>query len=163
MCSCCLVSECLATELVHSLASTHVYHTFYAFFPPVTFPSPMVCWEESQSCSINFPSSPSPSLHHHYAHTEENSVTFSYSVHWQESEVAWASRWDIYLHMSDVQIHWFAICNSVAIVLFLSGMPHDQWAQYTCDFAFTFRDLGSYHCAHFAERHCSVQQGWGAG
>ena len=23
--------------------------------------------------------------------------------------------------MSDVQIHWFAICNSVAIVLFLSG------------------------------------------
>ena len=27
----------------------------------------------------------------------------------------------LYLHMSDVQIHWFAICNSVAIVLFLSG------------------------------------------
>lgn len=41
------------------------------------------------------------------------------------SEIAWASRWDIYLHMSDVQIHWFAICNSVAIVLFLSGMAHD--------------------------------------
>ncbi len=40
---------------------------------------------------------------------------------WQASDVAWASRWDIYLQMSDVQIHWFAICNSVVIVLFLSG------------------------------------------
>ena len=33
----------------------------------------------------------------------------------------WASRWDTYLAMSDVQIHWFAIVNSVVIVLFLSG------------------------------------------
>ena len=48
-------------------------------------------------------------------------IGFTYSVHWEESELAWASRWDIYLRMSDVQIHWFAICNSVAIVLFLSG------------------------------------------
>ena len=47
---------------------------------------------------------------------------FTYSVVWEERpELAWASRWDTYLSMSDVQIHWFAICNSVAIVLFLSG------------------------------------------
>lgn len=52
---------------------------------------------------------------------ESNTVVFSYSVLWQHSDVAWASRWDSYLKMSDVQIHWFAICNSVAIVLFLSG------------------------------------------
>ncbi len=51
-----------------------------------------------------------------------NPVIFTYTVHWEESAVAWASRWDIYLRMSDVQIHWFAICNSVAIVLFLSGI-----------------------------------------
>ncbi len=51
-----------------------------------------------------------------------NPVIFTYTVHWEESDVAWASRWDIYLRMSDVQIHWFAICNSVAIVLFLSGI-----------------------------------------
>ena len=49
-------------------------------------------------------------------------LAFSYSVVWEEhGDLAWASRWDTYLHMSDVQIHWFAICNSVAIVLFLSG------------------------------------------
>jgi len=26
-----------------------------------------------------------------------------------------------------------------------------------------FRNLGSHHCAHFTERHCSVQQGRGTG
>ena len=50
------------------------------------------------------------------------SVTFSYSVQWEQSNIAWASRWDTYLHMSDTQIHWFAICNSIAIVFFLSGV-----------------------------------------
>ena len=34
----------------------------------------------------------------------------------------WASRWDIYLNMSDVQIHWFSIVNSVVVVFFLSGI-----------------------------------------
>ena len=52
---------------------------------------------------------------------EMTTMVFSYSVIWHPSDVAWASRWDSYLRMSDVQIHWFAICNSVAIVLFLSG------------------------------------------
>lgn len=39
----------------------------------------------------------------------------------KESEVKWASRWDTYLTMSDVQIHWFSIVNSVVVVFFLSG------------------------------------------
>lgn len=39
----------------------------------------------------------------------------------QESEIKWASRWDTYLTMSDVQIHWFSIVNSVVVVFFLSG------------------------------------------
>lgn len=34
----------------------------------------------------------------------------------------WASRWDTYLLMTDDQIHWFSIVNSLMIVLFLSGM-----------------------------------------
>jgi len=46
----------------------------------------------------------------------------SSSVSVQESEVKWASRWDAYLLMSDNQIHWFSIVNSLMIVLFLSGM-----------------------------------------
>ena len=55
----------------------------------------------------------------------QNTVRFSFSVQFKTSDVAWASRWDTYLRMSDVQIHWFAICNSVAIVLFLTGMSCD--------------------------------------
>ncbi|XP_063234730.1 transmembrane 9 superfamily member 4 [Bacillus rossius redtenbacheri] len=50
------------------------------------------------------------------------SLYFSYSVEWKESDVSWASRWDIYLGMSDVQIHWFSIINSLVVVFFLSGI-----------------------------------------
>lgn len=54
--------------------------------------------------------------------TKESSILLTYSVHWEESEVKWASRWDTYLTMSDVQIHWFSIVNSVVVVFFLSGI-----------------------------------------
>ncbi|XP_041701219.1 transmembrane 9 superfamily member 4 [Coregonus clupeaformis] len=54
--------------------------------------------------------------------SKENEVLFTYSVHWEESQVKWASRWDTYLTMSDVQIHWFSIVNSVVVVFFLSGI-----------------------------------------
>ncbi|RMX59651.1 hypothetical protein pdam_00010475 [Pocillopora damicornis] len=53
---------------------------------------------------------------------QDNAVVLTYSVAWVASEIVWASRWDTYLAMSDVQIHWFAIVNSVVIVLFLSGI-----------------------------------------
>lgn len=36
--------------------------------------------------------------------------------------MSWASRWDTYLRMSDVQIHWFSIINSLVVVFFLSGI-----------------------------------------
>lgn len=48
-------------------------------------------------------------------------LLFLYSVKWKQSDVSWASRWDIYLGMSDVEIHWFSIINSLIVVLFLSG------------------------------------------
>ena len=51
----------------------------------------------------------------------ETEVMFSYEVEWRQSAVRWASRWDIYLAMTDVQIHWFSIINSVVVVFFLSG------------------------------------------
>lgn len=53
---------------------------------------------------------------------KENTVAMTYTIVWEASDVVWASRWDTYLAMSDVQIHWFAIVNSVVIVLFLSGI-----------------------------------------
>ncbi|XP_072967212.1 transmembrane 9 superfamily member 8-like isoform X2 [Typha angustifolia] len=49
-------------------------------------------------------------------------IIFTYDVDFQESEVKWASRWDTYLLMTDNQIHWFSIVNSLMIVIFLSGM-----------------------------------------
>ncbi|KAG8222964.1 hypothetical protein J437_LFUL000259 [Ladona fulva] len=48
------------------------------------------------------------------------SLFFTYSVEWSASEVSWASRWDIYLGMSDAHIHWFSIVNSLVVVFFLS-------------------------------------------
>ncbi|CAK9096889.1 Transmembrane 9 superfamily member 7 (Endomembrane protein 5) (Transmembrane nine protein 7) (AtTMN7), partial [Durusdinium trenchii] len=52
-----------------------------------------------------------------------NDVLFSYTVKWTRSDVRWASRWDAYLKVSGQgQIHWFAILNSLLILVFLSGM-----------------------------------------
>ena len=53
---------------------------------------------------------------------KSNELFFTYSVKWEESPIRWASRWDIYLNMADVQIHWFSIVNSVVVVFFLSGI-----------------------------------------
>ncbi|KAF3785808.1 Transmembrane 9 superfamily member 7 [Nymphaea thermarum] len=52
----------------------------------------------------------------------DKEVIFTYDVIFETSEIKWASRWDTYLLMSDDQIHWFSIINSLMIVLFLSGM-----------------------------------------
>ena len=49
-------------------------------------------------------------------------VIFTYDVTWEESDIRWASRWDLYLYMGDDQIHWFSILNSLAIVLLLTGI-----------------------------------------
>lgn len=72
---------------------------------------------EGDTCS--FPESPRPQpVSVHAGHTQ---LFFTYSVEWKESSVKWASRWDIYLGMNDVQIHWFSIINSLVVVFFLSG------------------------------------------
>ena len=50
-------------------------------------------------------------------------VIFTYDVIWEESDIAWASRWDLYLsenHLIPHQVHWYSITNSIMIVLFLS-------------------------------------------
>lgn len=47
-------------------------------------------------------------------------VIFTYDVQWQKSPIKWASRWDLYLKMTDSHIHWFSIVNSMFMVLFLS-------------------------------------------
>lgn len=54
--------------------------------------------------------------------TDPGEYIFTYDVTWEESDIHWASRWDLYLYMGDDQIHWFSILNSVAIVLLLTGI-----------------------------------------
>eukprot|EP00911_Craspedida_sp_UC1_P002711 UC1_evm1s1990 len=49
-------------------------------------------------------------------------IVWSYGVEWVPSDVAWASRWDTYLEMDDVDIHWFSILNSLITVLLMSGV-----------------------------------------
>jgi len=50
------------------------------------------------------------------------SVLYTYDVDWHYSDQRWVSRWDVYRRMAAGQIHWFAILNSLMIVLFLSAM-----------------------------------------
>ncbi|XP_077302874.1 transmembrane 9 superfamily protein member 4 [Arctopsyche grandis] len=66
-----------------------------------------------------YPSDPKPQLVNSQTGTK---LFFTYSVEWLESDISWASRWDIYLGMNDVQIHWFSIINSLVVVFFLSGI-----------------------------------------
>ena len=51
----------------------------------------------------------------------ETKVTWTYGVYWRRSSVAWAVRWDTYLHVDDPTIHWFPLINSAVIVVFLTG------------------------------------------
>jgi len=53
-------------------------------------------------------------------------VLFTYDVTWVENtELHWASRWDIYLSMDNAipaKVHWLSIANSLVIVIVLSAM-----------------------------------------
>jgi len=53
-------------------------------------------------------------------------VLFTYDVIWtKNTELKWASRWDIYLSMDNAvpaKVHWLSIANSLVIVFVLSAM-----------------------------------------
>jgi transmembrane 9 superfamily member 2/4 len=51
-----------------------------------------------------------------------NQFLMTYEIIWQSSDIPWASRWDTYLKMNDVKIHWFSIINSLVVVFFLAGI-----------------------------------------
>lgn len=52
---------------------------------------------------------------------EDKTIFWTYDVTWVASDIRWASRWDLYLKMTNSEIHWFSIANSICIVLFMSG------------------------------------------
>eukprot|EP00760_Papus_ankaliazontas_P030464 PhM_4_TR4843/c0_g1_i1/m.13826/K17086/TM9SF2_4; transmembrane 9 superfamily member 2/4 len=51
-----------------------------------------------------------------------NTIWWTYGVTWEESDEPWVTRWDAYLNITDSDIHWFSIVNSITIVFFLTGM-----------------------------------------
>ncbi|EGW35371.1 uncharacterized protein SPAPADRAFT_58594, partial [Spathaspora passalidarum NRRL Y-27907] len=50
---------------------------------------------------------------------KESDVLFTYSIQFKESDVAWATRWDKYLHVYDPKIQWFSLINFSLIVSIL--------------------------------------------
>ncbi|KAH3664375.1 hypothetical protein WICMUC_005760 [Wickerhamomyces mucosus] len=77
-------------------------------------------WERSTAeCSANSysPVTLSPN--------SDTDVLFTYDVTWVESETAWATRWDKYLHVYDPKIQWFSLINfSLIIVCLTIVMSH---------------------------------------
>eukprot|EP00980_Cylindrotheca_fusiformis_P024816 scaffold12529_cov78-Cylindrotheca_fusiformis.AAC.1 len=56
---------------------------------------------------------------------EGETIIFTYDVIWSETDVDWASRWDIYLnedHLIPDQVHSFSITNSLFFIIILSGV-----------------------------------------
>nr|XP_039252288.1 transmembrane 9 superfamily member 4-like [Styela clava] len=74
--------------------------------------------EEGKNCSVT----PKGVMKRQEITEKTTSIKFSYDVVWVKSNIRWASRWDNYLQMGDVQIHWFSIINSIVVVLFLAGI-----------------------------------------
>lgn len=68
-------------------------------------------------------------------------VPFTYDVQFEESDIAWATRWDPLLNVkSDVKdIHWFSIGNSLMVSLFLAALVA------TVMFRTLLKDFGRYN------------------
>lgn len=74
-------------------------------------------FKDKKSCSFRANSNPQP-----VSSKTGTKLFFTYEVEWEVSKISWASRWDTYLAMNDVQIHWFSIINSLVVIFFLSGI-----------------------------------------
>lgn len=51
----------------------------------------------------------------------ETAVTWTYGVYWRPSSVAWATRWNPYLHVDNPKIHWLSLVYTTVVVVFLVG------------------------------------------
>jgi len=100
----------------HKDEETNRYRVVGFIIEPHSLDKSSVTINEGSKCSIidQKPQEVRPKM--------ENTIMFTYSVSWEKSDIKWASRWDVYLEMSDAQIHWFSIINSVVVVFFLSGI-----------------------------------------
>ena len=72
-----------------------------------------VCSFQSIACS------------HTQAVDSDKEIIYTYSVKFEESEIEYGSRWDIYLNSNTRQsVHWFSLTNSLFMALFLSVGNH---------------------------------------
>lgn len=53
---------------------------------------------------------------------KNNRVTYTYSVNFQESDIAWSTRWDKYLHVYDSRTQWLSLINFSLIVVVLGAV-----------------------------------------
>jgi len=100
----------------HKDEDKNLYRVVGFLIEPQSIDKSGITINEDQSCEIN---SNGPQ---EVSQTGSSNLHFTYEVEWHKSDVKWASRWDVYLEMSDTQIHWFSIINSVVVVFFLSGI-----------------------------------------
>ncbi|XVE98495.1 hypothetical protein REPUB_Repub03eG0111600 [Reevesia pubescens] len=70
------------------------------------YPSPIKC----ESTTVSMPIK------------EGESIVFTYEVAFEESDIKWPSRWDVYLKMEGSKVHWFSILNSLMVITFLAGI-----------------------------------------
>ncbi|OVF07787.1 hypothetical protein A9F13_11g01287 [Clavispora lusitaniae] len=56
------------------------------------------------------------------AKDKEVKVWYTYSVEFIESDTAWATRWDKYLHVYDPKIQWLSLINFTLVVLILAAV-----------------------------------------
>ncbi|CAJ0944442.1 unnamed protein product, partial [Mesorhabditis belari] len=52
---------------------------------------------------------------------DKKSFHWTYTLHWEQSDIPWASRWDVLLSIKGTDIHWFSILNSIIVIISLSG------------------------------------------
>ena len=75
------------------------------------------------TCRQDGPTSSADADHYQSVERDSEEVVYTYDVKWERSDIRWSHRWDVYLKGNpDDEIHYFAIVNSLMIVLFLSGV-----------------------------------------
>uniref|UniRef100_A0A183EIA7 Transmembrane 9 superfamily member n=1 Tax=Gongylonema pulchrum TaxID=637853 RepID=A0A183EIA7_9BILA len=94
--------------------SPNVYRVVGFEVQPQSIDSSRIKFGNSQECTVGDGG-------HQEVKRGENKILWTYTVTWEESAIPWASRWDTYLSMKDVQIHWFSILNSIIVIVCLSG------------------------------------------
>lgn len=88
----------------------------------------------------------------HLSEAQNNEFYYTYSVSWIKSDIPWALRWDMYLHVFDPKIHWFSLVNSLVIVTFLVIMVSMILLRTVS------KDISRYNAADLAEE---VQEDYG--